>query len=87
MVYVIFICFAVPLALMLPFLRGQSRLLIAFMLLGSAIAISAAEVNGALQGMFGLSALDVSLRVAPVTEEIMKAVPILAFALLESDDS
>lgn len=86
MVYIIFICFVAPLALMLPFLQKQSRWPVGFMMIGAAIAVSAAEINGMLQGMWLLSALDVSLRVAPVTEEIMKAVPILMFALLGSDD-
>ena len=86
MIYIIFICFAAPLTLMIPFLRKQSRWLIIFMLLGSAIAVSAAEVNSAIMQMFQLSVLDISLRVAPVTEEIMKAIPVLMFALLSSDD-
>lgn len=86
MVYVIFICFAVPLMLMLPFLKGESRLLILFMLLGSTIAVSAAEINTLLMNLLSLSTLDVSLRVAPLIEEIMKAIPILIFALLVSDD-
>lgn len=86
MVYVIFICFAVPLALMLPMLKSQSRMLIGFMLIGSAVAVSAAEVNSLLQQLLDLQALDVSLRVAPVTEEVMKAVPVLLYALLVSDE-
>ncbi len=87
MVYVIFICFAVPLMLMLPFLKGQSQLIIFFMLLGSIIAVSAAEINTLLMNMLELSTLDISLRVAPVIEEVMKAVPILIFALSISDES
>lgn len=86
MVYIIFICFAVPLALMLPFLKGQSRLLILFMLIGAFTAVSSAEINGVLQSVLGLSALDTSLRVAPVTEECMKALPILFYALLFTDE-
>jgi len=86
MVYVIFICLAVPLFLMLPLLKGQSRLLVCFMLIGAAIAVSAAEVNAALQVLLGLNILDISLRVAPMTEEILKAAPVLLFALLGSDE-
>lgn len=86
MVYIIFICFVAPLALMLPFLQKQARWLIGFMLVGAAVAVSASELNSVLQMMWYLSPLDVSLRVAPVTEEVMKAIPILLFALLESDD-
>lgn len=86
MVYIIYLCFAVPLALMLPLLQKQSRWLIGFMLLGATIAVSASEINSVLQMMLSLSSLQVSLQVAPVTEEIMKALPILMYAVLESDD-
>lgn len=86
MVYVIFICLAVPLTLMLPLLKGQSRLLICFMLIGTAVAVSAAEINTVLRVLLGLDMLDVSLRVAPVTEEVLKAFPVLLFALLGSDE-
>ena len=86
MIYVIFICLAVPLTLMLPLLKGQSRLLICFMLIGSAVAVSAAEINTVLRIFLGLDVLDVSLRMAPVTEEVLKALPVLLFALLGSDE-
>ena len=86
MVYLIFICLAVPLTLMLPLLKGQSRLLVCYMLIGAAVAVSAAEINAALQVLLGLDILDVSLRVAPVTEEVLKATPVLLFALLGSDE-
>jgi len=86
MVYVIFLCFAAPLALMLPLLRGQSRRLVAFMLLGAAIAVSAAEINTALQELLHLSSPELSLRVTPVTEELLKAIPVLLYAVFGSDD-
>lgn len=86
MVYVIFLCIAVPLTLMLPLLKGPSRLLICFMLIGAAVAVSAAEINTVLRLLLGLDLPDVALRVAPVTEEVLKAVPVLLFALLGSDE-
>ena len=73
MVYIIFICFAVPLALMLPIIKGQSRSLILFMLIGAFMAVSASEINSVLGLLFQLPVYDVSLRIAPVTEECMKA--------------
>lgn len=86
MVYIIFICFAVPLALMLPLLHDQSRRLVAFMLLGAAIAVSSAELNSAIRSILGLSALDVSLKTAPLLEELLKAFPVLLYAIFGSDD-
>lgn len=86
MVYIIFICFVIPLALMVPFLQKQARWLIGFMLVGAAVAVSASEINNLLRLKWTLSPLDISLRVAPVTEELLKSIPILIYALLESDD-
>lgn len=86
MVYIIYLCFAVPLMLMFPLLQRQSRWLIGFMLLGATIAVSASEINSMIQLVFNLTSLQISLQAAPVTEEIMKALPILMYALLVSDE-
>lgn len=71
---------------MLPLLHDQSRRLVAFMLLGAAIAVSSAELNGAIRSILGLSALDVSLKTAPLLEELLKAFPVLLYAIFGSDD-
>ena len=86
MVYIIYLCFAVPLALMLPLLQKQSRCLIGFMMLGATIAVSASEINSVIQIFLNLSSLQVSLQAAPVTEEVMKAIPVLMYAILVTDD-
>lgn len=86
MVYIIYLCFAVPLALMLPLLQKQSRWLTGFMLLGATVAVSASEINSLIQLSLHLTSLQVSLQAAPVTEEIMKALPVLMYAVLVSDD-
>lgn len=86
MVYIIYLCFAVPLMLMIPLLQRQSRWLIGFMLLGATIAVSASEINSMIQLSFHLTSLQISLQAAPVTEEIMKALPVLMYAVLVSDD-
>lgn len=86
MVYIIFVCFAAPLILMLPLLRSQSRWLVGFMLIGATIAVCSSEVNGMLQFVLGMPSLQLSLKVAPVTEECMKALPVLLYAIFGSDD-
>lgn len=86
MVYIIYICIAVPLVLMLPLLQKQSRWLVGFMLLGATVAVSSAEINTVLQLLFGFYPYEVSLHIAPLTEEIMKAAPVLIYAVFASDD-
>lgn len=83
MVYIAFVCFAAPLALMLPVLRGRARWLVAYLLIGSYLTVVSGEVNTALKQVFEISSLELSLCVAPVVEEVVKALPVLAFALLD----
>ena len=86
MVYIIFICFAVPLVFMLPLINSKSRWIISFMLLGAAVAVSSAEINSVIASAFDLSPIEVSIKTAPVIEEVLKAAPVLMFALLQTDD-
>lgn len=86
MVYIILICIAVPLLLLMTLLDSRSRLLTGFMLLGMVMAVSAYEINSTIQLTFWMSAQEISVKVAPVMEEILKALPVLFFALAISDD-
>ena len=86
MVYVIFLCIALPLLLMLPILERRSRRLVFFLLLGMTAALTAYEVNTILYPLCGLDAVRFTQTVPPMTEEILKALPVLVFALFFSDD-
>ena len=52
MVYVIFLCIALPLGLMLPILERRSRRLVFFLLLGMTMALVAYEVDTILYSPF-----------------------------------
>lgn len=86
MVYVILICIAVPLLLLMTLMDVRSRLLTGFMLVGMLTAASAYEINSTVQVMFWMTGQEVSVRVAPVIEELLKAVPILFYSVAVSDD-
>lgn len=86
MVYVIFLCVALPLGLMLPILEGRSRRLVFFLLLGMITALAAYEINSVLYTLCALDAVRFTQTVPPITEEILKALPVLVFALFFSDD-
>ena len=81
MVYIILICIAVPMLLLMTLLDRRSRWLLGFMLVGMVVASSAYEINTTLQYLFGMSATELSVRVAPVVEEILKAFPVLFYAV------
>ena len=86
MVYVIFLCIALPLLLMLPILEGRSRRLVFFLLLGMTTALVSYEIDSILYPLCGLDAMRFSLTVPPITEEISKALPVLVFAVFFHDD-
>lgn len=86
MVYVIFLCIALPLGLMLPILEGRSQRLIFFLLLGMIMALTAYEIDSVLYALCALDAVRFTQTVPPITEEILKALPVLVFALFFSDD-
>ena len=86
MVYVIFLCIALPLGLMLPILERRSRRLVFFLLLGMTTALVAYEVDTILYSLCGLDTVRFTQTVPPIVEEILKALPVLVFALFFSND-
>lgn len=86
MVYVIFLCIALPLGLMLPILERRSRRLVFFLLLGMTTALVAYEVDTILYSLCGLDTVRFTQAVPPIVEEILKALPVLVFALFFSND-
>ncbi|MCR4842543.1 MAG: PrsW family intramembrane metalloprotease [Eubacterium sp.] len=86
MIYILFICIMVPLLMMLPLLKGQSRLLLGYMMVGIFACLFAAEVNGLIRYSIDRDIYYITTNITPVTEEIIKALPILYFAFIFSDD-
>ena len=86
MVYVIFLCIALPLGLMLPILERRSRRLVFFLLLGMTTALVAYEVDSILYPLCGLDTVRFTQTVPPIVEEILKALPVLVFAVFFNDD-
>ena len=86
MVYIIAICIAVPMLLLITLLEKHSRLLLGFMLCGIYMAVCSYEVNTMICAVYGISGTELSIKYAPVIEEILKALPILFYAILVSDD-
>lgn len=86
MVYIIMICMVVPLLLLMTLLNKQSRLLLGFVLCGMVLAVCAYEINTFVCYFFALSGPELSIKAAPIIEEILKAIPVLFFAILISDE-
>ena len=86
LVYILFICLVAPLLLMALMLRKRSRLLVGYMLVGIFVSLFASELNTILLGLFGSDMLYVTTTITPISEEIAKAIPVLFFAIVFSDD-
>lgn len=86
LIYILFICLVSPLAFMLLMLRQRSRLLAGYMLIGIFISLFVSELNTVLLGWFGNDVLYVTTTITPISEEILKALPILFYAIVFSDD-
>ena len=83
--YVLFICIAVPLLLMLILLKGRSKLLLGFMLIGITVCLFISEVNSLLLPILKTDMSYVTTVITPITEELAKMIPILFFALVFED--
>ncbi len=86
MVYIIMICMVFPLLLLMTLLNKHSQLLLGFVLCGMVLAVCAYELNSLICNLLQLSGVELSIKIAPIIEEILKALPILFFAILVNDD-
>ena len=83
--YVLFICIAVPLFLMLLLMEGRSKLLLGFMLIGMTVCLFISEVNSLLLPLFDGDMVYMTTVITPITEELAKMIPVLFFALVFDD--
>lgn len=83
--YVLYICLLIPMLLSLFVLEKKSRIVVGYMLIGATVCIFISEFNGFLYTEMKKDMLYFCTAVSPVTEEIIKALPVLFFALFISD--
>ncbi len=85
----LFICLAAPLSMMLFIFKGRSRAILGFLITGIFLCLFAGEINGYILNNTSLSLHFITVNVTPITEEILKALPILfaAFFLKTSRQS
>ena len=71
---------------MVLMLRNRSRLLVGYMLIGIFVSLFVSELNTILLRLLNDNALYVTTTITPITEEIVKALPVLFYAMVFSDD-
>ena len=85
LIYILFISVFVPILLMALLVEKKSRLPVSFVLVGIFVSVFVAEVNGLLQSLLLMDNFEFTIIVTPITEEILKAIPILIYATMISD--
>ena len=86
LVYILFIALVAPLLLMMLMLRKRSRLLVGYMLIGIFVSLFVSELNTLILNMFNGDMIYVTTTITPISEEIVKAIPVLFYALVFSDN-
>ena len=84
-IYILFVSIAIPIMLMTLLVERKSRFPMIFVLVGIFISVFASEVNGFLSQTLAMDMYSITVIVTPVSEELLKALPILYYALVISD--
>lgn len=85
MIYILFISISIPLLLMALLMEKKARLPISFMIIGIFVSVFASEVNGLLSNLLSMDTYSMTVIITPVSEEFLKALPILYYAIVISD--
>lgn len=87
MSYIIFICITVPMLFMLTIIQDRfARTLLIFMTIGLFYCIFVSEINSILLAFFDNDYAYVTTTITPITEELVKAMPVFFYAFAFSDD-
>lgn len=82
LIYILFVSIFVPILLMACLVEKKSRQPIIFVLIGIFLSVFASEVNAYLRNILPMSSFEITTIVTPISEEILKALPILFFAIV-----
>ena len=84
--YIVFICFALPFLLGIPIVRKQTRQVLLFTFIGMCCCLFISEVNGLINSLIGQNLFYVTTNITPLTEELIKMLPILIYAIFISSE-
>ncbi len=82
LIYLLFAAIFIPILLMAFLVEKNSRPPIIFVLIGIFLSVFASEINAYLRNILPMSTFEITITVTPVSEEILKAFPILLFATI-----
>lgn len=82
LIVILFACIALPLIMLFFIAKGDSKVLILFLILGFFVAVFAAFVNSYVLELSGADPVQITYIFTPVVEELLKALPVLFYALV-----
>lgn len=80
LIYTLFVSIFIPILLMACLIEKKARQPVVFFLIGIFVSVFASEVNAYLRNILSMSTFETTIRVTPISEELLKAFPILFFA-------
>ena len=82
LIYILFVSIFIPILLMACLVEKKSRQPMIFFLIGMFFSVFASEINAYLRSILPMSSFEITIVVTPISEEILKAFPILLFATI-----
>jgi RsiW-degrading membrane proteinase PrsW (M82 family) len=70
----------------IPIARKQTRLVLLFTFIGMCCCLFISEVNGLINSLIGQDMFYLTTNITPLTEELIKALPVLVFAIFVSSE-
>ena len=84
--FVMYVCFLIPMLLSLFSLGRRERLAVGSILVGATVCLAVSGLNAHLYVLTGRDMLYYTTTISPITEEIVKALPVLVYAFAVSSD-
>ena len=78
----IYICLSAPLLIASLCMRGRGRRMILFLIAGTTACLLSSYINTYIAAVIGANTLTASIEIAPMTEELMKFLPVLFYLLV-----
>lgn len=85
MIYIQFVCIALPLLLAMALVDKKSRSSLGFIVIGMFMCVFISNVNGAIRSGSNESLFIITTAYTPISEEFIKALPVLLYAFAISD--
>ncbi len=70
----------------IPIVRGKARMILLFIFVGMCCCLFISEINGLINNAVGKDLYYLTTNITPLTEELIKALPVLLFSIFVSSE-